>query len=278
MTEAPPSPRILESSAGRAEVHDQGAQVTRWAPAGADPVLYVSTDLRLAPGRSIRAGVPVCWPWFGPGRAAGMEPLHGFVRTSTWQLVEEDRGDHEASVTYRITSDEATSPHWPHRYAAELRATFGRALEVSLTTTNTGDHPFDYEEALHAYLVVGDVHAARIEGLAGKSFFDKVIGTERVQQGDLVFEGETDAVFRTSDPVTLHDPALGRRLVVTTEGARNIVVWNPWAAKAKEVPDIGDDDWERFVCIEGANAFENAVVLAPGESHTTTYRLEVQPL
>ena len=103
-------------------------------------------------------------------------------------------------------------------------------------------------------------------------------GTERVQQGDLRFTGETDAVFRTSDPVTLHDPALGRRLVVTTEGARNIVVWNPWDAKAEEVPDIGDDDWERFVCIEGANAFENAVVLAPGASHTTTYRLEVQPL
>ncbi len=278
MTDALPAPRTLESSAGTGEVYDQGAQVTRWAPAGAEPVLYVSTDLRLAPGRSIRAGVPVCWPWFGPGRGAGMEPLHGFARTSTWRLVAEDRGADEASVSYRLTSDEATSPHWPHRYTAELRATFGRALDVSLTTTNTGDRPFDYEEALHAYLVVGDVHRARIEGLDGKSFFDKVTGTERVQQGDLVFAGETDAVFRTSDPVTLHDPALGRRLVVSTAGARNIVVWNPWDAKAKEVPDIGDDDWERFVCIEGANAFENAVVLAPGESHTTTYRLEVQPL
>ena len=85
-------------------------------------------------------------------------------------------------------------------------------------------------------------------------------------------------MFRTSGPVTVHDPGLGRRLVVTTEGARNMVVWNPWAAKAKEVPDIGDDDWERFVCIEGANVFENAVALRPGESHTTTYRLEVQSL
>ena len=78
--------------------------------------------------------------------------------------------------------------------------------------------------------------------------------------------------------MTLHDPALGRRLVVTTEGAANLVVWNPWAAKAADVADIGDDDWERFVCIEGANAFENAVSLEPGQSHTTTYRVEVQPL
>ncbi len=278
MTAALSPPRTLETSAGAGEVYDQGAQVTSWSPAGADPVLYVSTDLRLAAGRSIRAGVPVCWPWFGPGRAAGTEPLHGFVRTTMWDLVEQTQGAEEATVTYRLTSDAATSPHWAHRYTLELRASVGRALEVSLTTTNTGDEGFDYEEALHAYLVVGDVHAARIEGLDGKPFFDKVTGTERVQVGDLVFTGETDAVFRTSDQVTLHDPALGRRLVVSTLGARNIVVWNPWDAKAKEVPDIGDDDWERFVCIEAANAFENAVALAPGESHTTTYRLEVQPL
>ena len=52
----------------------------------------------------------------------------------------------------------------------------------------------------------------------------------------------------------------------------------PWAAKAAEVADIGDDDWQRFVCVEGANVFENAVALAPGESHTMTYRLEVQAL
>ena len=141
--------------------------------------------------------------------------------------------------------------------------------------TNTGNQPFDYEEALHAYLVVGDVTQARIEGLDGKSLFDKVTQTERVQSGDLTFAGETDAVYRTSEPVTLHDPVLGRRLVVSTEGAGNVVVWNPWADKAKEVPDIGDDDWTGFVCIEGANALEHAVTLAPGDEHTLTYRLKV---
>ena len=56
------------------------------------------------------------------------------------------------------------------------------------------------------------------------------------------------------------------------------MVWNPWATKAAEVPDIGDADWERFVCVEGANVFENAVALAPGTSHTMTYRLEVHEL
>ena len=278
MTASLPPPRIVRNSACTGEVYEQGAQVTRWAPAGAEPVLYVSTDLRVEPGRAIRAGIPVCWPWFGPGRGAGMEPSHGFVRTALWQLVDERREDDATVLTHRITSDDVTSPLWPYRYTAELRARLGRTLEVSLTTTNDGEEAFDFEEALHAYLVVGDIHQAWLDGLDGKSFVDKVSGTDRVQQGALTLKSETDAVYRTSDPVTLRDPALGRRLVVTTEGAANVVVWNPWAAKAAEVADIGDDDWERFVCIEGANALDNAVPLEAGQSHTTTLRVEVQPL
>ena len=278
MTPALPPPRTVENSACTGEVFDQGAQVTRWAPVGADPVLYVSSALRLEAGRAIRAGVPVCWPWFGPGREPGMEPAHGFARTSTWDLVEVTDCDDETTVVHRLTSDEATSPHWPNPYCAEVRIRFGRALVVSLSVTNTGHEAVDYEDALHTYLVVGDVHRVRIEGLDGATLVDKVTGTERVHQGDLAFAGETDAVYRTSGPVTLHDPALGRRLVVTTEGASNLVIWNPWADKAAAAADIGDDDWERYVCIEGANALESAVVLQPGESHTTTYRVEVQPL
>ena len=175
-------------------------------------------------------------------------------------------------------TEPAHQEQFPYQFEAYCVVRFGTELSLELSVTNTGERPFDFEEALHAYLVVGDVHQAAVTGLADTSFFDKVTGTERVQQGDLTFAGETDSVYRTGNPVTLHDPALGRRLVVTTTGASNLVVWNPWATKAAEVPDIGDDDWERFVCIEGANAFENAVALDPGQSHTLTYQLEVQPL
>lgn len=278
MDAALPPPHSVLTSACSGEIHDQGAQVTRWAPAGAAPVLYVSTAVRLARGRSIRAGIPVCWPWFGPGRAAGMEPAHGFARTAPWRLVEQTDDGDEASFVHRLTSDEASSPHWPHSYALELRSRFGAHLEVSLTTTNTGSTPFEIEEALHTYLAVGDVREVAIEGLDGVAFFDKVTGAERVHHGVLEFSGETDAVFRTGGPVRLHDPGLDREIVIRTAGAANLVVWNPWDVKAREVADIGDDDWSQFVCIEGANVFENAVALAPGESHTLTYRLEMESL
>ena len=278
MAEPLAPPRFVAITTCSGEVHDQGAQVVRWDPAGTERVLYVSSAVLRERGRAIRAGIPVCWPWFGPGRSGDLEPAHGFVRTAPWDLVDESTTEAEVVLVHRLTETDAASPHWPYRYALHLRSRLGADLEVSLTTTNLAEEPVDYEEALHAYLVVGDIRQVRISGLDGRRYVDKVTRTHRVHSGDLTFSGETDAVFRTPDPVTLHDPVLGRRLVVSTEGASNVVVWNPWEAKAKEVSDIGDDDWTGFVCIEGGNVLDDAVVLGPGEAHTTTYRLSVEAL
>ena len=211
-----------------------------------------------------------------PGRGAGLlavvragsrrrDGAHARVRAH--RHVGPRRGDRRTTtrrrVVYRLTSDEATSPHWPHPYAAELRARFGRALEVSLTTTNTGDEAFDYEEALHAYLVVGDVHRVRVDGprrdvvlRQGDRHRAGAAGRPRVRRRD----GCRVPHQRPGDPARPRPRAPAGRHA--PRAPRNLVVWNPWAAKAAEVADIGDDDWERFVCIEGANAFENAVALA----------------
>lgn len=278
MHSAAASSHVVRTPLASGEVLDQGALVLRWAPAGAAPVLFAADGLVVTPGRSPHAGVPVCWPWFGPGRRPGMEPLHGFVRGAPWRLVERVDGPDGVTFVHEITSAEATSPHWPHPYVARVRSTLGATLEISLTTTNTGGSVVDLEEALHAYLAVGDVRRVHLEGLAGASYFDKVAQTERHEGGDVTFTGETDAVFRSGGPVTVVDPVLGRRLVVTTEGAGNVVVWNPWADKAREIRDIAPEDWTRFVCVEGGNAFENAVSVAPGESHTLTYRVAVEAL
>src|SRR4051794_34525165 len=141
MSDALRSPHVVDGPTCTGEIHDQGAQVTGWSPAGAEPVLYLSTAVRLERGVAIRGGVPVCWPWFGPGRSPGMVPAHGFVRTAAWELVGRDDTDAAAAFVHRITSDTATSPHWPHAYVLELRSRFGRTLEIELTSTNTGDVP-----------------------------------------------------------------------------------------------------------------------------------------
>jgi len=50
-----------------ARIAVQGAQVLEWQPSGQQPVLWVSRAAVYQPGKGVRGGVPVCWPWFRRG-------------------------------------------------------------------------------------------------------------------------------------------------------------------------------------------------------------------
>ena len=260
-----------------AAVHDQGAQVTSWVPAGGEPVLWLSPRAHLETGRAIRGGVPICFPWFGSGRTGDLAPAHGFARTAPWRLVDEATSNGDITLAYRLTDAEAGADAFPHPYHAAYKIVLGEVLELALTVTNIGDEPFEFEEALHAYLAVGDVRDVRVEGLDGVEYVDKVGGGVPRQAGPLRFTEETDRVYRTGGPVRLVDPVLGRTVVVETAGAADVVVWTPWTDKAAAAGDIGAEAWTQFVCLEGANALDDAVGLDPGQSHTLTYRLSVLP-
>ncbi len=264
----------VDPAACTGTVLDQGALVLAWAPRGAEPVVFARPGSAVVPGRSPHAGIPVCWPWFGPGRGPEPLPAHGIVRAAEWVLVGRQDTPDAVTLHHRITSGTTTSPHFPYRYALDLRTHLGEVLELGLTTTNTGDEPFEVEEALHAYLHVGDVRQVRLEGLDGAAFHDKTTGRDEQQEGDVTFGSETDRVYLSSTPVTVVDPVLGRRLRVSTEGAANRVVWNPWADEAATLDDVGDA-WPSFVCVEGGNVLDHAVTVEAGESRTTTYRVEV---
>jgi D-hexose-6-phosphate mutarotase len=111
------------------------------------------------------------------------------------------------------------------------------------------------------------------------SFVDKTKATavRPGETGPIAVTAETDRVYAgTSATVTIEDPGWRRRIVVGKSGSRTTVVWNPWVAKAKAMPDFGDDEWKDMLCVETANAVDDAVTLAPGASHVMTATLEVQ--
>ncbi|MDO4253831.1 MAG: D-hexose-6-phosphate mutarotase [Kocuria sp.] len=269
------SPLTLANSFGTATVYEQGAHVATWTPAGHDPVLFLSERANFRQGAAIRGGVPICFPWFGPGRDGDRSPAHGYARTTAWHLVSADDSVAVLSMTQNDFAPEAREA-FPQPFSCEYTISVGAALKLELATTNTGDHPLEIEEALHTYIAVGDIHTVSVDGLDGVSYVDKVSGEAEVtQNGAVTFTGETDRVYRSGAPLTVTDPTLGRRLRVTTLGAANTVVWNPWDDKAQKMSDFADDEWTRMLCIEGANALDDFVTIAPGETHAITYHLEV---
>jgi len=54
-----------------------------------------------------------------------------------------------------------------------------------------------------------------------------------------------------------------------------VVVWNPWSDGAAAIADIGEGEWQQFLCIEAANVFDNAITLLPGDHWTITQRIQL---
>ena len=250
----------------------QGAHIAHYRPDGAQPVLFLSTASHFAPGKPIRGGVPVIFPWFGSRAGRPDSPAHGFARTLPWN-VETLAADACGVVllTLRLDSDDITRAHWPHDFILRHRITFGARLDMELEVRNVSGAPFLFEEALHTYLAVADVRRIGITGLEGTAYLDKVDGGARKPQDTepIRITGETDRVYlNTRATCVLDDPGLGRRITVAKSGSDTTVVWNPWIAKAKAMADFGDDEWPAMMCIETANAGESAITLAAGASHT----------
>jgi D-hexose-6-phosphate mutarotase len=265
-----------------ATVYLLGAHVTRYQPAGDVPMLFTSASSRFQAGHPIRGGVPIVFPWFGPCRDEASAPMHGFARIADWRLVAA-RQEAEGSVVLTLGVDDTLATHsvWPHAYAASYTIRIGKALDLTLDVANRSDRPVLYEEALHTYLAVRDIGTVAVRGLAGLPYIDKTDGMRRtVQESDpLRVAAETDRVYLGArGTVIVEDAASGRRLIVEQQGSGATVVWNPWIAKAKAMPDFGDDEWRGMLCIETANAADHAVRLPAGARHTLRATLHSEPL
>ena len=63
---------------------------------------------------------------------------------------------------------------------------------------------------------------------------------------------------------------------VAKEGSRTTVVWNPGATKAAQIADLEPEGWRRMVCVETANAADDAVTLAPSARHVMSATIRVE--
>jgi glucose-6-phosphate 1-epimerase len=255
----------------------QGAHVMSWQPAGQQPVIWVSRLAKYAPGKSIRGGVPVCWPWFGPHTSEAGFPGHGFARTVPWALVAtKELPDGRIRLEFELTQTDATRAQWPHASTVRNIVTVGEELEVELATTNTGKAPFELGQALHTYFVVGDIRKATVAGLEGCEYLDKVGGGRKQQNGPVTFTQETDRIYLgTHGCCGILDPVMDRTLLITSTGSRSTIVWNPWIEKAAKMGDFGPDGHWGMVCVETANAAEDVITLRAGETHRLTAQYRV---
>ena len=278
---------------GQAEllVAQQGAHILSYQLAGQPPLIWLNDEAVFKTGKSIRAGVPVCWPWFGvfdrnPQSVQAMRvsneapSAHGFVRAMDWELGGIEAEGESLKVEFLLPYPDGGFPGWPHQVDLTLSIRLDEQLHIHLTSHNRGAETVSISQALHSYFAVSDVREVHVEGVGGLKYIETLDNWKTVtQSGDLRFTGETDRIYLDAPPLlSIVDPAWERRIELTSIGSRTAVIWNPWIDRAAAFSDMADDGWQRMLCIETANVMDDVVNLKPGASHTLGVSVGSKPL
>ena len=184
------------------------------------------------------------------------------------------------SVRFRLPDCPEASTFPP--FAADYIVTVSESLKLELVVTNNStEDEFVFENCLHTYFEVGDIRAISIKGLKRMAYLDKVANfAEKTEADDAIrIASEVDRIYvNTSAPVEILDARLGRKIRIQKQASQSTVVWNPWIAKAQQMPDFGNEEYERMVCVESGNVGPNQLQLPPGQSSRLTVELSTGPL
>jgi D-hexose-6-phosphate mutarotase len=250
-----------------AEIYLLGAHATGFQKNGEPPLIFMSARSYFAPGKPIRGGVPVCFPWFGP-REGG--PGHGLVRILAWDLAE-TAASPDGRVTVRLRlPKESLAPEWP-ALRTEFILTVADTLTMELIATNeSSDKTQVLENCLHTYFQVGDIGALSLAGLQNAPFDDFAFGANGARRnGDpapLRITQETNRVYPdNAATMEIRDEKLKRTIRVEKFNSQSTVVWNPWTTQ-KMPEDWGQTEHRQMVCVESGNVKQNKISLAPGKT------------
>ncbi|KAL0312498.1 UNVERIFIED_CONTAM: putative glucose-6-phosphate 1-epimerase [Sesamum radiatum] len=218
------------------------------------------------PPAAVRGGIPICFPQFGN---RGSLEQHGFARNRMWVVDENPPAIQSFDSSCRtfidllLKSSDDDLKHWPHSFELRLRVllTFEGHLILISRVRNVNCKPFSFSFSFHTYFSVLDISRERF-----------------TEQGDaLTFESEVDrAYLSSSDAVAVFDHEKKRTFVIKKEGLPDVVVWNPWDKRARAIPDFGDDEYRRMLCVDAA-CIEKQIPLKPGEEWTGRVELSAVP-
>lgn len=224
--------------------------------------LYFSKKIVLDGSKSLRAGIPVCWPWFA--QREGFQK-HGYVRIRPWQVLSATENTDYTEIVLAPT--EMVGKGFEGTADLTLTVQVGKTLSVKLKTTNTGNEAFEFHAALHTYFLVDDINEVELKGLSGP-YSDKIRDWATLETPvPYRFTEATDRIhLNPVKQVSIVQP--NAEIGVESVGHDSIVVWNPWLEDASGMRDVGADGYLTMVCVE--TAVTQGKTLQPNESHSLT--------
>lgn len=281
----------IDNDAASATVFLQGAQLSHYELKDQQAIIWCSEHCDYSAGKSLRGGIPICWPWFGDlnkNPAAVREPIqasqvadtdypaHGFVRERLWDIGSiENLASDQTRITLTLNIEEGQEPLWPTACSLRLILTIGSELGLQLDINNRSDRSVHFSQALHSYFAVSDIAAVSVSGLEDLDYIDCLDDwTTKTQSGALCIDTEVDRIYQgTTAAIHLNDQNWQRAIGVHSNNSQSTILWNPWIEKAKRLSNFDNKDYQNMLCIETANADQDTICLAPGQSHRLTLRI-----
>ena len=211
---------------------------------------------------------------------ARQNAIHGLTRWANWERVDDGSNEAVVEVGHRLHGQ----PGYPHQLELKIRYELADGLAVTASATNVGASDAPYGYGTHPYLSVGrsidecvlefraaewlEVSPERMTpiGLSPVAGSPYDFHSPRVI-GDLDIDNAFTGLGGGEWSVTLTDPDSGARSVLTSD--------TPWMQLY-----TGGAIGRTALAVEPMtcppNAFitgQNLVVLKPGDSHSTTFRV-----
>ena len=238
--------------------------------------------------------------WSGPSSPSDL-PSHGFARRSMWKIsvAATANGDRIAFTLDESAISREHAAAWPHAFLLTYIVSLGPqgfATEMVVRNPATAAEPFHFQTLLHTYYNIGAIESASVTGLHGAAYIDQLQAGAVMTDGNasITFAAETDAIYTSALGLTtasggdvapsahtvnalsiaglaLEGPAdaestVELRTLCSIDGVarpNDVVVWNPWSAKAQRMADFGDDEFHTMLCVE-PGAVDGPTTLAPG--------------
>lgn len=247
----------------------KGATVTSWKVNGRE-LIFVSPMAQREGPKAIRGGIPIVFPQFGkveePNPASKL-PQHGFARILRWthdssKFAETDEMTSATFILNNLdleTQEPDLHEAWSYTFNLTYEVSLGSSFLSTSMSVTTADHilKIPITPLLHSYLVVEDISEAWITGLNSKQYIDKVdpSSENKVEDNEkLVITSEVDRIYigaMHNNSVCLHSgSSTGYHIQFESTTLEDVVVWNPWIAKAQSIADMDNKDYKKFVCVE----------------------------
>jgi len=113
--------------------------------------------------------------------------------------------------------------------------------------------------------------------LEGSDYFDRLDdGRQKHQLGAVTFVEEVIRIYAgTENELIIDDANFNRQIRIASSSNKTTVVWNPWEKTSAKIPDLEDEGYQRFICVETGSVDKDIIVIPPGSKNSLLTQFKI---